>query len=146
VQGGEREGARGGTYAVCVWGGRGGEGVGGRRHVQCVLWMERESVGGDLNTSVCVCVCVCVRVCVYVCMCVCVCVRACVCVRVCVVCVCTVCGPTCLARVMALGWHLVQMPAGQGGWPGQPGLILQLRSSREANLPLVFVRRGHNIQ
>jgi len=87
--------------------------------VQCVLWMERESAGGDLNTSVCVCVCVCV---------------------------CTVCGPTCLARVMALGWHLVQMPAGQGGWPGQPGLILQLRSSREANLPLVFLRRGHNIQ
>ena len=29
--------------------------------MQCVLWMDRESVGGDLNTSVWR-VCVCVRV------------------------------------------------------------------------------------
>lgn len=43
---------------------------------------------------------------------------------------------TCLFRVTALGWHLVQIPPGQGAWPRHPGLILQLVSSNTANLPL----------
>lgn len=43
---------------------------------------------------------------------------------------------TCLLSVMALGWHLVQMPSGQGGWPSQPDLTLQLMFSRAANFPL----------
>ena len=43
---------------------------------------------------------------------------------------------TCLFSVMALGWHLVQIPSGQGGWPSQPDLILQLMFSRAANFPL----------
>lgn len=37
---------------------------------------------------------------------------------------------------MALGWHLVQIPSGQGGWPSQPDLILQLMFSKAANFPL----------
>lgn len=43
---------------------------------------------------------------------------------------------TCLFSVMALGWHLVQIPSGQGGWPSQPALILQLMFSNAANFPL----------
>lgn len=43
---------------------------------------------------------------------------------------------TCLLRVMALGWHFVQMPSGQGGCPSQPDLILQLMFSRATNFPL----------
>jgi hypothetical protein len=52
---------------------------------------ERETMIGELTSSVRVCVCVCVYVCVCVCMCVCVCV--CVCAYVCV-CVCTPCDHT----------------------------------------------------
>lgn len=47
---------------------------------------------------------------------------------------------TCLFNVMALGWHLVQMPSGQGGWPSQPDFILQLMFSRAANFPLQEIR------
>lgn len=43
---------------------------------------------------------------------------------------------TCLLRVMALGWHLVQIPSGQGGCPSHPDLILQLMFSRATNFPL----------
>lgn len=46
-------------------------------------------------------------------------------------------GPlTCLLSVMALGWHLVQMPLGHGRCPSQPDLILQLMFSRATNFPL----------
>lgn len=41
---------------------------------------------------------------------------------------------------MALGWHLVQIPSGQGGWPSQPDLILQLIFSKAANFPLQEVK------
>lgn len=47
---------------------------------------------------------------------------------------------TCLFSVIALGWHLVQIPSGQGGWPSQPDLILQLMFSRAANFPLQEVK------
>lgn len=43
---------------------------------------------------------------------------------------------TCRLRVMALGWHLVQIPSGQGGCPSHPDLILQLMFSRATNFPL----------
>lgn len=43
---------------------------------------------------------------------------------------------TCLSSVIALGWHLVQMPAGQGACSVQPGFILQFGFSRSANFPL----------
>lgn len=48
---------------------------------------------------------------------------------------------TCLLSVMALGWHLVQMPSGQGGCPSHPDLILQLMFSRATNFPLI--RKEH---
>lgn len=47
---------------------------------------------------------------------------------------------TCLLSVMALGWHLVQIPSGQGGWPSQPDLILQLMFSKAANFPLQEIK------
>lgn len=43
---------------------------------------------------------------------------------------------TCLFRVMALGWHFVQMPLGHGRCPSHPDLILQLMFSRATNFPL----------
>lgn len=43
---------------------------------------------------------------------------------------------TCLFSVMALGWHLVQIPFGHGRCPSQPDLILQLMFSRATNFPL----------
>lgn len=43
---------------------------------------------------------------------------------------------TCLFSVMALGWHLVQMPLGHGRCPSHPDLILQLMFSRATNFPL----------
>ena len=43
---------------------------------------------------------------------------------------------TCLFNITALGWHLVQIPFGQGGCSVQPGLILQLTSSSETYFPL----------
>lgn len=43
---------------------------------------------------------------------------------------------TCLLSVMALGWHLVQMPFGHGRCPSHPDLILQLMFSRATNFPL----------
>lgn len=49
--------------------------------------------------------------------------------------------PTCRLRVMALGWHLVQMPLGQGRCPSHPDLILQLMFSRATNLPLRVTAR-----
>lgn len=42
----------------------------------------------------------------------------------------------CLFSVMALGWHLVQMPLGHGRCPSQPDLILQLMFSKATNFPL----------
>ena len=44
--------------------------------------------------------------------------------------------PTCLLRVTAFGWHLVQIPSGHGGWLVQPALIFTLMFSNWANLPL----------
>ena len=44
---------------------------------------------------------------------------------------------TCLFNVIALGWHLVQIPPGHGGCSVQPGLILQLVSSSTVNFPLL---------
>ena len=46
---------------------------------------------------------------------------------------------TCLFNVIALGWHLVQIPPGHGGCSVQPGLILQLVSSNTVNFPLLEV-------
>lgn len=43
---------------------------------------------------------------------------------------------TCLFSVMALGWHLVQIPFGHGRCPSHPDLILQLMFSRATNFPL----------
>lgn len=48
---------------------------------------------------------------------------------------------TCLFSVIALGWHLVQIPPGHGGCSVHPGLILQLVSSRTVNLPLLCSER-----
>lgn len=51
---------------------------------------------------------------------------------------------TCLLSVMALGWHLVQMPSGHGGCPSQPDLILQLMFSRATNFPLNREKRTYH--
>lgn len=51
---------------------------------------------------------------------------------------------TCLLSVMALGWHLVQIPSGHGGCPSQPDLILQLMFSRATNFPLNRGKRTYH--
>lgn len=52
---------------------------------------------------------------------------------------------TCLLSVIALGWHLVQIPSGHGGCPSHPDLILQLMFSRATNFPLNKRRNMLNI-
>ena len=46
-------------------------------------------------------------------------------------------------KVTALGWHLVQIPSGQGRWDVQPGLIRQEISFNAANFPLQVIGHQH---